>query len=132
MERSRHVWAMSANGRNLKAGAFPRSIGASPNSATLKQETAKRRPPTPGVPAQPSRDGIHLTIRAALFRLLFWTLLGTVLVVGALSFYQFRAALRTEIAANLRFGASTVMQRIDTKREVQDQMLEAMKASRAA
>lgn len=45
---------------------------------------------------------------------MFWTLLGTVLVVGALSFYQFRAALRTEIAANLRFGASTVMQRIDT------------------
>lgn len=40
--------------------------------------------------------------------------MGTVLVVGALSFYQFRAALRTEIAANLRFGASTVMQRIDT------------------
>lgn len=55
-----------------------------------------------------------MTIRAALFRLLFWTLLGTVLVVGALSFYQFRTALRTEIAANLRFGASTVMQRIDT------------------
>lgn len=55
-----------------------------------------------------------MTIRAALFRLLLWTLLGTVLVVGALSFYQFRAALRTEIATNLRFGASTVMQRIDT------------------
>ncbi|BFI96042.1 MAG: hypothetical protein RSP_15520 [Rhodanobacter sp.] len=55
-----------------------------------------------------------MTIRAALYRLLFWTLLGTVLVVGALSFYQFRSALRTEIAANLRFGASTVMQRIDT------------------
>jgi len=68
--------------------------------------------PQSGTP--PSRNGIHLTIRAALFRLLFWTLLGTVLVVGALSFYQFRAALRTEIAANLRFGATTVMQRIDT------------------
>ncbi|MBD8897908.1 ATP-binding protein [Rhodanobacter sp. DHG33] len=34
--------------------------------------------------------------------------------MGALSFYQFRAALSTEIAANLRFGASTIMQRIDT------------------
>jgi hypothetical protein len=49
-----------------------------------------------------------------LFRLLFWTLLGTVVVVGAVSFYQFRSALRAEIAGNLRFGASTVMQRIDT------------------
>lgn len=71
-------------------------------------------PQSRGFPVPPSRNGIHLTIRAALFRLLFWTLLGTVLVAGALSFYQFRAALRAEIAANLRFGASTVMQRIDT------------------
>jgi two-component system, NtrC family, sensor histidine kinase HydH len=60
------------------------------------------------------RHGNHLTTRSALFRLLFWTLLGTVLVVGALSFYQFRRTLRDEIAANLQFGASTVMQRIDT------------------
>jgi len=37
-----------------------------------------------------------------------------VLVVGALSFYQFRNALRSEIATNLQFGASTVMQQVDT------------------
>ncbi|HEY2861726.1 MAG TPA: histidine kinase dimerization/phospho-acceptor domain-containing protein, partial [Terracidiphilus sp.] len=55
-----------------------------------------------------------MTTRSALFRLLLWTLLGTMLVVGVLSFYQFRNALRAEIAANLRFGASTVMQQIDT------------------
>lgn len=55
-----------------------------------------------------------MTTRSALFRLLFLTLLGTVMVVGALSFYQFRSALRSEIAGNLQFGASTVMQRIDT------------------
>ncbi|WP_199099081.1 ATP-binding protein [Dyella sp. ASV21] len=55
-----------------------------------------------------------MTTRSALFRLLLWTLLGAVLVVGVVSFYQFRAALRGEIAGNLRFGASTVMQRIDT------------------
>ncbi|MHA6205972.1 sensor histidine kinase [Dyella soli] len=55
-----------------------------------------------------------MTTRSALFRLLFWTLLGTASVVGALSFYQFRSALQSEIAGNLRFGASTVMQRIDT------------------
>ena len=41
-------------------------------------------------------------------------LLGTVTVVGVLSFYQFRQALQSEIAGNLQFGASTVMQRIDT------------------
>lgn len=49
-----------------------------------------------------------------MFRLLLWTLLGAVLVVAAVSFYQFRSALRAEIAGNLQFGASTVMQRIDT------------------
>ncbi len=55
-----------------------------------------------------------MTTRSALFRLLLWTLLGTVSVVGLLSFYQFRNALQSEIASNLQFGASTVMQRIDT------------------
>lgn len=58
--------------------------------------------------------GFTLTTRAALFRLLFWTLLGTVSVVGVLSFYRFRTALQSEIAENLQFGASTVMQRVDT------------------
>ena len=55
-----------------------------------------------------------MTIRSALLRLLFWMLLGTIAVVGALSFFEFRRALQSEIAANLQFGASTVMQRIDT------------------
>lgn len=55
-----------------------------------------------------------MTIRSALSRLLFWMLLGTTVVVGALSFFEFRRALQSEIAANLQFGASTVMQRIDT------------------
>ena len=41
-------------------------------------------------------------------------MLGTVTVVGALSFFQFRSALQAEIAGNLRFGATAMMQRIDT------------------
>lgn len=41
-------------------------------------------------------------------------MLGTMAVVGALSFFQFRSALRSEIAGNLRFGATAMMQRIDT------------------
>jgi signal transduction histidine kinase len=65
-------------------------------------------------PSFNQRDGIHVTTRSALFRLLFLTLLGTVTVVGAVSFYQFRSALSSEIAGNLQFGATTVMQRIDT------------------
>lgn len=55
-----------------------------------------------------------MTIRSSLLRLLFWMLLGAIAVVGALSFFEFRRALQSEIAANLQFGASTVMQRIDT------------------
>jgi len=55
-----------------------------------------------------------VTIRSALLRLFFWMLLGAIAVVGALSFFEFRRALQSEIAANLQFGASTVMQRIDT------------------
>ncbi|WP_448097715.1 sensor histidine kinase [Luteibacter yeojuensis] len=55
-----------------------------------------------------------MTTRSVLFRLLFWTMLGTMTVVGALSFFQFRSALRSEIAGNLRFGATAMMQRIDT------------------
>jgi len=54
-----------------------------------------------------------VTTRSALLRLLVWMLLGTVTVVGALSFYEFRRALQAEIASNLEFGASTVMQRVD-------------------
>jgi len=41
-------------------------------------------------------------------------MLGTTTVIGALSFFQFRNALRSEIAGNLRFGATAMMQRVDT------------------
>lgn len=41
-------------------------------------------------------------------------MLGTMTVVGALSFFQFRSALQSEIAGNLRFGATAMMQRVDT------------------
>ncbi len=54
-----------------------------------------------------------MTARSALLRLLVWMLLGSVTVVGALSFVEFRGALQAEIASNLEFGASTVMQRVD-------------------
>ena len=53
------------------------------------------------------------TINAALLRAFFALVLGAVVLVGALSFYQFRQTLRAEIANNLQFGASSVMQRID-------------------
>ncbi|HUW54835.1 MAG TPA: ATP-binding protein [Rhodanobacter sp.] len=55
-----------------------------------------------------------MTTRQALLRVLFGLLLGSTLVIGALSFFEFRRALQQEIAGNLQFGASTVMQRIDT------------------
>lgn len=54
-----------------------------------------------------------MTIRSALLRAFVWMLIGASLIMGALSFFQFRRALRTEIANNLQFGASAVMQRLD-------------------
>jgi signal transduction histidine kinase len=54
-----------------------------------------------------------MTTRSALLRLLVWMLLGSVTVVGALSFVEFRRTLQAEIAGNLEFGAGTVMQRVD-------------------
>ena len=54
-----------------------------------------------------------MTINKALLRALFALVLGAVLLLGALSFYQFRQALRSEIAGKLQFGAGAVMQRID-------------------
>lgn len=47
-------------------------------------------------------------------RAFFWVVLGSIVVTGALSFYEFRRSLQSEIANNLQFGASAVMQRIDT------------------
>jgi two-component system sensor histidine kinase HydH len=55
-----------------------------------------------------------VTIRSALSRTFFWMLLSAITVTGALSFYEFRRSLESEIANNLHFGASAVMQRIDT------------------
>lgn len=55
-----------------------------------------------------------MTIRRALLRAFLWLVLGATLSMGALSFFEFRRTLQTEIAANLQFGASAVLQRIDS------------------
>ena len=46
-------------------------------------------------------------------RAFFALVLGAIILVGALSFFQFRKSLQEEIAHNLQFGASAVLQRID-------------------
>jgi len=56
---------------------------------------------------------VPVTINKALLRAFFALVLGVGVLVGALSFYQFRQTLQAEIAANLQFGANAVMQRID-------------------
>jgi len=55
-----------------------------------------------------------VTIRTVLMRALVLVVIGSIVVSGALSFYEFRRSLQVEIANNLQFGASAVMQRIDT------------------
>lgn len=55
-----------------------------------------------------------MTIRRALLRAFLWLVLGATVSMGALSFYEFRRTLQTEIAANLQSGAGAVLQRIDT------------------
>ena len=55
-----------------------------------------------------------MTIRKALLRAFLGLVLGSTLLMAALSFYEFRRSLQQEIAGNLQFGASTVLQRIDT------------------
>ena len=54
-----------------------------------------------------------MTIRKAVLLAFFALVLGSIALVGALSFFQFRQALQAEIAHNLQFGASAVLQRID-------------------
>lgn len=54
-----------------------------------------------------------MTIRRAVLFSFFALVLGSIALVGALSFFQFRQALQSEIAHNLQFGASAVLQRID-------------------
>ena len=55
-----------------------------------------------------------MTARSALLRAFFWMLLSSIVVMGALSFVEFRRALQSEIADNLQFGAGAVKERIDT------------------
>lgn len=55
-----------------------------------------------------------MTIRNALLRAFFWLVLGTVVVIGGLSFVEGRRALQSEIADNLQSGAAGALQRIDT------------------
>ena len=54
-----------------------------------------------------------MTIKKAVLLSFFALVLGSIILVGALSFFQFRQALQSEIAHNLQFGASAVLQRID-------------------
>ncbi|NII10571.1 HAMP domain-containing sensor histidine kinase [Oleiagrimonas sp. C23AA] len=54
-----------------------------------------------------------ITIRSVLVRALVGMLVGVIVVMGALTFFEFRGALQAEIARNLQFGASAVMQRLD-------------------
>lgn len=61
----------------------------------------------------PSLTRSPLTIRRALLRAFVALIFGAIVLVGALSFYQFRQALQSDIAANLQFGAAVVLQRID-------------------
>ncbi len=55
-----------------------------------------------------------MTARSALLRALSWLLLGPMLVMAALSFFDFRRAMQVEIASNLEFSASVIKERIDT------------------
>lgn len=55
-----------------------------------------------------------VTIRNTLLRAFFWLVLGSIVLMGTLSFFEVRRALQSEIAGNLQSGASAVLQRIDT------------------
>ena len=58
-------------------------------------------------------DKSPVTIDRALMRAFFALALAAVVLVGALSFFQFRRSLQAEIAGQLQFGAGAVLQRID-------------------
>jgi signal transduction histidine kinase len=58
-------------------------------------------------------ESVPVTINKALLRAFFALVFGAVVLLGALSFYQFRQTLQAEIANNLQIGANAVMQRID-------------------
>lgn len=55
-----------------------------------------------------------MTIRNSLLRAFLGLSLGAIVLMAALAFFEFRRTLENEIADNLRFSASTVLQRIDT------------------
>src|SRR3569623_39337 len=63
--------------------------------------------------ARRARYTMAVTIRHVLLRAFFARVLGAIALVGAVSFFQFRQALQTEIAHHLQFTAGAVMQRID-------------------
>lgn len=63
--------------------------------------------------ARRARYTMAVTIRHVLLRAFIALVLGAIALVGAVSFFQFRQALQTEIAHHLQFTAGTVMQRID-------------------
>lgn len=54
-----------------------------------------------------------MTIRQVLLRAFLALVVGSVVTVGAVSFFQIRQALQAEIARNMQFTAGAVMQRID-------------------
>lgn len=54
-----------------------------------------------------------MTINKTLLRAFFTLVLGVIVLVGALSFFQFRQSLQSEIAHNLQSGAGAVLQLID-------------------
>ena len=55
-----------------------------------------------------------MSIRTALLRALLGLALAAITLMATLAFSEFKRSLENEIADNLRFGASTVLQRIDT------------------
>src|SRR3569623_1293280 len=72
--------------------------------------------PTGGIllnAARRARYTMAVTIRHVLLRAFIALVLGAIALVGAVSFFQFRQALQTEIAHHLQFTAGAVMQRID-------------------
>jgi two-component system, NtrC family, sensor histidine kinase HydH len=54
-----------------------------------------------------------MTIRSAMLRAFLALVVGAILLSGALSFYEFRRSLQTEIARNLRLSAEALLGRID-------------------
>ena len=55
-----------------------------------------------------------MTIRWAILRAFLGLVLGTILLSGALSFYEFRGSLEAEIGVNLRSSAAALVGRLDT------------------